>query len=71
MFRLTDRYRRSKHTKSLTSLNMTSSLYVLYRGWPKKVVRFSTHHIFETIQDKIKRISPKLFLDFLVTKIGL
>jgi len=30
-----------------------------YTRWPKKVVRFSTHHIFGTFQDKMKQISPK------------
>jgi len=25
----------------------------------QKVVHFSTHHIFGTVQDKMKRISPK------------
>jgi len=30
-------------------------------GWPKKVVHFLTHDIFGTVQDKMKRISPKCF----------
>ena len=33
-------------------------------GWPKKVVHFSTHHIFGTVEDKMKRISPKCSQNF-------
>ena len=32
---------------------------ITYTGWPRIVVHISTHHIFETVQDKIKRIPPK------------
>ena len=35
----------------------------------QKVEHFSTHHIFGTAQDKMKRISPKCFLEFLAIKI--
>jgi len=29
-----------------------------------KVVHFSTHHIFEPVQDKMKRVSPKCSKDY-------
>jgi len=33
-------------------------------GGPEKVVHISTRHIFGTVRDKMKRISPKCFQSF-------
>jgi len=56
----------SKHWRQTTVSNMSLALsihtdtHILhYTWWPKKVVHFPTHHIFGTVQNKLKRISPK------------
>jgi len=35
--------------------------FLISTGWPQKVVHFSTHHIFGTVQDKMKQISQKYY----------
>ena len=49
-------------------------MHLLYKGihtgWSKKLYIFSTHHIFGTVQDKKKRISPKCSHSFSEQALG-
>jgi len=48
---------------------LTHQNSMLIQGGPK-VVHFSSHHIFGTVQDKIKRISPKCSDSFWEYRLG-
>ena len=42
-------------------LKLLFATFLISTGWPQKVVHFSTHHIFGTVQDKMKQISQKYY----------